>query len=80
MWLPVPVRGVEFEALTGGPEDDADTAVPVCELTLLTVMFFVDVNVLVRSMVEEENVSVQVVVQTEIEFEVLIGDDAVEFE
>ena len=80
MWLPVPVRGVEFEALTGSPEDDGDTPVPVWELTLLTVMFFVDVRVLVKSMVEEKNVSVQVVVHTEVEFEVLTGDDAAEFE
>jgi hypothetical protein len=74
----VPTQEVEFEAVTGDPEDDGETPVPVYELTLLTVMFLVEVSVLVKSMVEEEDSSVQLVVYTEVEFEFVTGDDAVE--
>ena len=76
--VPVPFQEVEFEAVTGEPEDDGETPVPARELTLLTVMLLVDVSVLVKRMVEEEDSSVQVVVYTEVRLEVVTGDDAVE--
>jgi hypothetical protein len=79
--LPVPFGDgdVEFEAVIGDPEDDGETPVPRGELTLLTVTLSVDVRVLVNSMVEDEYSSVQVVVYIAVEFEAVIGDDAVEF-
>ena len=65
-----------LEAVIGEPEDEGITSVL---LAVPIVEFSVDVRVLVSVRVDEECSSVQVVVYTEVWFEVSMGDEAVEF-
>lgn len=76
--LPLGDEDVTFDAVTGELGKDDETPVPGVNITALTVLLSVAVEMLINVTVDEDNCSVHVVVTMEVELEAVTGDVTVE--